>query len=116
MSQPRSSGMTRSFFVRTSWIGTFEPVANFVGLLTIRSLCSPANTDLGVVAEHETVRRRLHGHPVNADVLAQQAVGDPAMVREIADDTAFQHDAVLDFRVPDLGAWTDRRERADIGV
>jgi hypothetical protein len=49
MSQPRSSGMTRSFLVRTSWIGTFEPSANFAGAV----ICFPS-LDGALSAEFST--------------------------------------------------------------
>src|SRR6266853_1241756 len=69
--------------------------------------CLPPDPDLGVVAEHEPVGLRLGGHSVHADVLADEAVLDPA---------AFEHDAVLDLGVADFDVVHDRRERADVAV
>src|SRR4051812_5264001 len=100
ISQPRSSGITRSFFVRTSWIGTLLAAANFVSPLAMRSLCSPPDADFGVVPEHEPVRRRLHRQPVNPDVLAQQAVFHAIV--QIGDRASLEDDAVLDLRVADF--------------
>src|SRR4029453_12911859 len=92
-----------------------KPAPPVTSTLTInRSSCLPANPDFGVVADHEAVRGRLHRQAVNADVASDQAVLDA--VREVADHAAFQHDAVLDLRVANLGARPDRAERADVGV
>src|SRR5262245_24928697 len=110
---PRSSGMSRSRFVLTSWIGTFEPTANLAGAVTDPSSL-PADADFRIVAEHEPVGGRLHRHPVDPRVAADQAVSDAVV--EVADHAALEHDAVLDLGVADLGALPDRRERSHVRV
>jgi hypothetical protein len=65
---------------------------------TLPSFTSDA--DLGIVAQHEPVRGRLHRQAVDADVASDQAVVD-AVARSVI-DAAFEHDAVLDLGVADL--------------
>src|SRR4051812_31579754 len=95
-------------------MGTFDPTANFAGAVTAYPPALPSDAHLGIIAEHEPVRGRLHGQAVNLHVPADQAVLDA--VRDIADHAALEHDAVLDLRIADLGAAADRGERPDVGV
>src|SRR6516225_9157996 len=93
-------------------MGTFDAAANLDG--TVIDTSSPPNPHFRVVAQHKTVRGGFHGQPVNPDVAADQAVFDA--IGKVADHAAFQHDAVLDFRLADLGVPADRRERSDVGA
>src|SRR6516165_7929557 len=73
--------------------------------------CSPPNPHFRVVAEHEPVRGGFHRYAMNPDVPADETVRDATGV---ADHAALEHDAVLDFRVADLGPRADGRERSHV--
>ena len=60
----------------------------------------PLDPHLGVVAEHEAIRRRLERQAMNLHAPADQAVGDARL--EIVNQRSFEHDAVLDLRLADL--------------
>src|SRR5512140_1570173 len=75
---------------------------------------SPPDADLGVVAQHEPVRRGLHRLAVDADILADQAVLDAVL--QVDHRAALEDDAVLDLGVAHLDVVHDRRERADVGM
>src|SRR5262245_29470539 len=95
-----------------------NPAPPVTSTLTIIVLCpasgSPPNPDFRIVAQHEAVGRWLHREPEYPHVLPDQAVLDACS--EIGDAAAFEHDAVLDFRVAHLSIAHDRSKWPDIGV
>src|SRR5215208_5230090 len=103
--------MARSGFTLTPAIAGRPAVEYLTGVSTVTS---PADADLGVVAEHEAVRGRLHRQAVDLHVLPDQAVFDAR--GEIADAAALEHDTVLDLGLADFRIVHDRRKRPDVRV
>src|SRR5688572_28215066 len=73
---------------------------------------SPSDSHLRVVAEHEPVRARLHGHAIDPDVAPDETVDDA--VGEIAQARTLEHDAVLDLRPVNLHILADGGDRSHV--
>src|SRR5688500_10761621 len=91
-----------------------NPAPPVTSTSTAGLVMSPPEADFCIVSQHEPVRARLDGNPVNTHVFANQAVYDA--VGEVAHGRSFEDDAVLDLGTLDFDVVSDGGERPDVGV
>src|SRR6478736_1559612 len=87
ISQPRSSAMRRRGLTLTPSMACFPATEYFTGAVTFTS---PADANLGIVPQHEPIRRRLYRKTIDPHVLPNQAVLDAGC--QIADPASLEND------------------------